>query len=185
MVNYLGVDLSLAKSGVCVISVKDRKPTVELAYLITSDKEAPIHERIDGTVTELKYLATKVSAEVVAKEASVVGRASTATNVIKTHGVYEHVLADRFSLEDVHNASIKAWARTVTGSDGKRKDKEMVAEAVLAYYGNGIRDKIYTPRGKLIDDVADAIALMTLWLEKEGVIPVKYEKKTKKEGAVK
>src|SRR5699024_8721731 len=143
--NYVGIDLSFAKSGLDVISVKDRKPSMKLAYLIVSDTKKSATERIDATVTALNYVPANVDAELLAKEASVVGRASTATNVIKTHGVYEHVLADRFSLEDVHNASIKAWARTVTGSDGKRKDKEMVAEAVLAYYGNGIRDKIYTP----------------------------------------
>src|SRR5699024_4436512 len=98
--NYVGIDLSFAKSGLAVISVKDRNPSIKLAYLIVSDTKKSATERIDATVTEIKYVAAKVDAEVLAKEASVVGRASTATNVIKTHGVYEHVLADRFSLED-------------------------------------------------------------------------------------
>src|SRR5699024_5251623 len=178
--NYVGADLSFAKTGLAVLSVKDRKPSIKLAYLIVSDTKKSATERIDATVTEIKYVAAKVDAEVLAKEASVVGRASTATNVIKTHGVYEHVLADRFSLEDVHNASIKAWARTVTGSDGKRKDKQMVADAVEKYYGESVREVLYTPRGKLLDDVADAIALMTLWLEKEGVIETKFKREKAK-----
>src|SRR5699024_8324062 len=112
-------------SGLAVISVKDRNPSIKLAYLIVSDTKKSATERIDATVTEIKYVAAKVDAEVLAKEASVVGRASTATNVIKTHGVYEHVLADRFSLEDVHNASIKAWARTVTGSRSEEHTSEL------------------------------------------------------------
>lgn len=178
--NYVGIDLSFAKSGLAVISVKDRKPSVKLAYLIVSDTKKTATERIDDTVTEIKYVVAKVGAEVLVKEASIIRQVSSATPVIKTHAVFEHELADKYRLDDVSNSTVKAWARTVTGSDGKRKDKEMVAEAVLAYYGNDLREKLYTPRGRLLDDVADAIALMTLWLEKEGIIPVKYERKKAK-----
>ena len=179
--NYVGLDLSLAKSGVAVISVKDRKPTIELAYLITSDKGKESAERIEGTVVECRFLAMKYNAEAVVKEAPIVGRSATAIPVIKTHGAFEAELNHRHAVYDVHGSTVKAWARVVTGSDGKRKDKEMVAEAVLAYYGNDLRETLYTPRGRLLDDVADAIALMTLWLEKEGVIETKF----KREKAVK
>ena len=179
--NYLGTDLSFAKSGVAVVSVKDRKPSIKLAYLITSDSKKSATERIDDTVTELKYVAAKVGAQVVAKEASIIRQVSTATPVIKTHAVFEHELADKYRIEDVSNSTVKAWARVVTGSDGKRKDKQMVADAVEKYYGESVREALYTPRGRLMDDVADAIALMTLWLEKEGVIETKF----KREKAVK
>ena len=80
--NYLGTDLSFAKSGVAVISVKDRKPSIKLAYLITSDSKKSATERIDDTVTELKYVAAKVGAQVVAKEESIIRQVSTATPVI-------------------------------------------------------------------------------------------------------
>lgn len=179
MTNYLAIDASFAKSGVAVIEVKDGKPSIKLALLIKTDTTRTPAERIDDTVTEIKYIASKVSAEVVVKEAAIVARPSTAMNVIKTHGVFEHELADKYRLDDVSNSTVKAWARTVTGSDGKRKDKEMVAEAVEKYYGGKI-DAIWTPRGKLLDDVADAIALMTLWLEREGVIETKYKRKKAK-----
>lgn len=178
--NYLGVDLSYAKSGVAVISVTNRKPSIKIAYLIESDTKKSATERIDDTVTELKYVASRTGAEVIAKEASIIRQVSTATPVIKTHAVFEHELADRYRIEDVSNSTVKAWARVVTGSDGKRKDKKMVAEAVVKYYGDDIKEKIYTPRGRLLDDVADAIALMTLWLEKEGVIETKFKREKAK-----
>ena len=179
MANYLGVDLSFAKSGVAVIEVKDGKPSIKLAYLIKSDTSKESHERIDDTITELKYVAAKVGAEALVKEASIIRQVSSATPVIKTHAVFEHELVDKYRMDDVSNSTVKAWARTVTGSDGKRNDKAMVAEAVEKYYGRKI-DEIWTPRGSLLDDVADAIALMTLWLEKEGIIPVKYKRKKAK-----
>lgn len=180
MSNYVGADLSFAKTGLSVISVKDRKPSVKLAYLIVSDTKKSATERIDDTVTEIKYVAAKVDAEVLAKEASIIRQVSTATPVIKTHAVFEHELADRYRIEDVSNSTVKAWARVVTGSDGKRKDKQMVADAIEKYYGESVREVLYTPRGKLLDDVADAIALMTLWLEKEGVIETKFKREKAK-----
>ena len=179
--NYVGLDLSLAKSGVAVISVKDRKPTIELAYLITSDKGKESADRIEGTVVECRFLATKYNAAAVVKEAPIVGRSATAIPVIKTHGAFEAELSRRHDVYDVHGSTVKAWARVVTGSDGKRKDKQMVADAVEKYYGESVREVLYTPRGRLLDDVADAIALMTLWLEREGVIETKF----KREKAVK
>ena len=176
MSNYVGLDLSYAKTGVAVISVKDRKPKIELAHLITSDKDKESNHRIDDTVTEVKLIASRTNPKVVLREAAIVGRSSSAIPVIKTHGVFESELGDRYRLEEVHGASVKAWARTVTGSDGKRRDKEMVAEAVLKYFGEDVRELIYTPRGRLLDDVADAIALTILWLEKDGVIDTKFKK---------
>lgn len=180
MSNYVGLDLSYAKTGVAVISVKDRKPAIELAYLITSDKDKESADRIDGTVVECRFLAMKYNAEAVVKESPIVGRSSTAVPVIKTHGAFEADVSPRHAIHDVHGSTIKAWARVITGSDGKRNDKQMVAEAVLAYYGNDLRETIYTPRGRLLDDVADAIALMTLWLEKEGVIETKFKREKAK-----
>lgn len=177
--NYVGVDLSYAKSGIAVIEVKNGKPTIKLAYLVKSDTAKESHERIDDTITEVKYVASKVGAEACVKEASIIRQISSATPVIKTHAIFEHELADKYRLDEVSNSTVKAWARTVTGSDGKRKDKEMIGEAVEKYYGGKI-DAIWTPRGKLLDDVADAIALMTLWLEREGVIETKYKRKKAK-----
>lgn len=144
--NYVGADLSFAKTGLAVLSVKDRKPSIKLAYLIVSDTKKSATERIDDTVTEIKYVASKVGAEVLAKEASIIRQVSTATPVIKTHAVFEHELADRYRIEDVSNSTVKAWARVVTGSDGKRKDKQMVADAVEKYYGEGVREVLETIR---------------------------------------
>lgn len=172
MTKYLGVDLSFAKSGWCVISVSDRTPTIEMAALIKSDTTKNATDRIDDTVTELRYIASRTSPLAVVKEASIIRQVSSATPVIKTHAVFEHEMSSKYRLDDVSNSTVKAWARKVTGSEGKRKDKEMVAEAVELYYGRRI-DEIWTARGRLIDDVADSIALMTLWLEREGVIETK------------
>src|SRR5699024_2567365 len=135
---------------------------------------------LDVAETEVKYDEVKVVAGVLDKVTSIISQVTTATPVIKTHAVFEHEFADKYRIEDVSNSTVKAWARVVTGSDGKRKDKQMVADAVEKYYGESVRETIYTPRGRLLDDVADAIALTTLWLEKEGAIETKYKREKAK-----
>jgi hypothetical protein len=72
-------------------------------------------------------------------------------------------LAD-YEIADVNIQTVKAWARKVTGSDGKRKDKEMIAEAVRKYFGD--------PELKLNKggDEADAIAVTLVYLIRDGAI---------------
>ena len=175
--HYLGVDLSFAKSGVAVLSVKNGKPKIEHLRLAKpnpkdSDGEnRETYERIDEMVTEIKYIANKYNVQEIAKEESLVGRASTATNVLKTHGVLEDTFKHRFKIEGIHSSTIKAWARRVTGIDKVTKEnkKTIVAEAVEKYFGEKI-EGLWTPRGALIDDIADAIAVMIIWLEKNDII---------------
>lgn len=176
--NYLGLDMSFAKTGWAVVSVNKGKPTLEKYGMITTKSDRSSHERIDDTVTEIRLIASHTDPDAIIREASIVGRASTATPVIKTHGVFEHVMNDRYLLYEIHGSTIKAWARKVLGIDGNKTDKQMVADAVEKYYGK--IDGLYTKRGRLLDDVADAIALTTAWLEREGSIEEKFKKKGKK-----
>lgn len=180
-ITILCVDLSFAKSGVAILKVKNREVSIEMAHLIKSDTAKSDTQRIDDTVTELKYIASKTNPKVVVKEESIVARQSTATKVLKTHGVYEHVLGSSYELDSVHNATIKAWARNVlkhskkhTEADSKDK-KKVVAFALEKYFGRTV-EEIWTPRGALKDDVADAIALGIIWLEQSDYIDTKFKK---------
>ena len=174
---YLGTDYSLAKSGVSIIKVEDRKPTIELAYLITSNPDKTMHQRIDETVTEIKYLAEKNDIEDIIREEGFTGTASTAIPIAKAHAIFEYLLMYKFNLDVIHNTSIKAWARRIIGKDRaeelkleepKKHSKLLIKEAVEEYYGE--IPEMYTPRGRYIDDIGDAIALLTLWLEQKDLI---------------
>ena len=176
---FLSCDLSFAKTGLAVISVKDREPTIELAYLITSNKDKLAHIRIDETVTEIKFIAGKYDVSAIIKEEGLVGASSTAIPVAKTHAVFEHQLSDRFTVDNVHPSTIKAWARRIIGKkavdqlkidEPKKHGKLLVGKAVEKYYGDSVLELLYTPRGRYIDDIGDAIALTTLWLEKQDLI---------------
>ena len=181
---YLGTDYSVAKSGMCVMEVKNRKPVIKLAYLITSDKSKTLHQRIDETVTEIKFLAEQNNITDIVREEGFVGNATTAIPIAKAHAIFEYQLMHKFNLDIVHNTTIKAWSRKVIGKERatqlkkdepKKHSKLLIKEAIEEYYGN--IPELYTPRGAYIDDIGDAIALMTLWLEKQDLIDIKYNKK--------
>ena len=180
---YLSCDVSMAKTGIAILSVENRKPKIELAYLITSNKDKDLHIRIDETITEIKYLAGKYDVSAIVKEQGFVGRAETAIPIAKTHAIFEHVLTDRFVVDNIHNTSIKAYARKIIGKERekqlkieepKKHSKLLIKEAVEKYYGDV--PELYTSRGAYIDDIGDAILLMTLWLEKEDIIDTRYVK---------
>lgn len=169
---YVGFDLSYAKTGWAVIEVIDRIPQVLTAGLIKSNTDKESYERIDDTVTEIKYILSHTTPKTVIKEASIIGKYSSATPIIKTHAVYEHELARMYHLEDIANMTVKKWARRVTGAEGKRRDKMLIAEAVEKYFDKRF-EVLWTKRGKLIDDTADAIALTIAYLEKNDLIDIK------------
>lgn len=83
--------------------------------------------------------------------------------IFKAHGVTEFSLAD-YNIEDINIQTVKAWARRVTNSPGKRNDKDMIAEAVRIYFGDP--DLPLNKGG----DEADAIAVTLVHLIREGLV---------------
>ena len=166
---YLGIDLSLTKTGWAIISVKDRRPSVIDFGLLTTDAKMTDGERLRTIVDGMRYIVEQYPDinESVAREKGIVKFPLPTMQVFKAHGSFEYAMVD-YNVEDVPIATVKAWARRVTDSPGRRNDKEMVAEAVTKYYGKEIG--LYTPRGKLIDDISDAIAVITVWLIRNGLL---------------
>jgi len=166
---YLGIDLSLTKTGWAIIEVTDGKPSVVDFGLLKTTADLPDGERLRQIVDGMREIVEQYPDihESVAREAGIVKFPKPTMQVFKAHGAFEYALVD-YSVEDVPLATVKAWARRITDSPGRRNDKEMVAEAVTKYYGREI--DFYTPRGKLIDDISDAIAVITVWLINNEII---------------
>lgn len=161
----LALDTSLSKSGWAVITVTNGRPSVTDYGLIKSDAKLSDGERLrqihSGILSVLERYPDVD--KVIPIEDGIV-RFNTATKQIaKARGVIEFSLAD-YTLVGVNIASIKAWARRVTGSPGKRNDKAMIAEAVALYYADATIE--FNKGG----DIADAVAVGTVYLINEGVI---------------
>ena len=162
----LSLDLSFAKTGWAVTNIKNDQCILIDSGLIVSDKSLDDIDRIIDTINQIEKIYKKYNPDLTLKEKSLIGRSSTATNVIKTHAVFEYIFYSNLRpYEDVHNGTIKKWARKYMELDKVTDKKIMVANAVEKYYNKRI-DTIWGTRGRLIDDVSDAIAITITYLNK-------------------
>lgn len=157
--SYLGLDISLTKTGWAVLTVSPEGHVQITDYgLIKSNPKLSDGERLrqiyDGVADVIDRFP--IQSQII-REGGIVRFNLPTKQIFKAHGVIEYVLVD-FEILDVNIATVKAWARRVTGSAGRRNDKDMIAEAVRLYYGN--------PELKLNKegDEADAIAVATTFL---------------------
>lgn len=170
----MSLDYSFANSGVCISKIIDDKITVLYSDVLLSDKYLEAISRSSGLVSRLMDLYDEYEPNVVVKEAPFVGRASTAKGVLYAHAILELEFHKRdIDIEDVHNATLKAYCRKYltdkafyTKEELKQFDKkQIVAEFLKAYFSSDMPE-IYTKRGRLEDDKADAIALSIYYKEK-------------------
>ena len=141
-------------------------------YLSDKDKEAI--PRVTGLVEDIFDLYDKYSPDIIVKEAGFIGRSSTAKNVMYAHAILELVAYNKgIEIEEIHNATLKAYCKKYlidkafyTKEELKQFDKkQIVAEFLKAYFSSDMSE-IYTKRGKLQNDISDAIALSVFYHEK-------------------
>lgn len=153
----LALDTSLTKSGWAVLTVDNGKPSIVDYGLIKSNAKLSDGERLREIHSGIMDVLSRYSVDnVIPREAGIVQFNLPTKQIFKAHGVTEFALAD-YEIFDVNIQTVKAWARRVTGSPGKRNDKAMIAEAVTIMYGEGIA---FNKGG----DIADAIAVGTVYL---------------------
>lgn len=171
----MALDMSFSKSGVAIFDFSGSKIHILLAELFTSNKDLDDIERIYETVNYIETLRCVYKIDLTIKESAIVGKSSTALPVIKTHGALEyHYFHDTLPLSEVHNSTLKSYCRRYliennhyTKEDIKQfNKKEIVAEFLKKYFDSDMK-MIYTKRGRLIDDIADAIAIGVYTYEKD------------------
>lgn len=160
----LALDTSLTKSGWAVLSVDNGKPSIVDYGLIQSNAKLSDGERLREIHSGIMDVLSRYSVDnVIPREAGIVRFNLPTKQIFKAHGVTEFALAD-YEIHDINIQTVKAWARRVTGSPGKRNDKAMIAEAVRIYFDD--------PSLKLNKegDMADAISVGVTYLLSEGII---------------
>lgn len=160
----LSLDTSLTKSGWAILSVDNGKPSIVDYGLIKSNAKLSDGERLREIHSGIMDVLSMYSVDnVIPREAGIVRFNLPTKQIFKAHGVTEFALAD-YEIRDINIMTVKAWARRVTGSPGKRNDKAMIAEAVRMYFDD--------PSLKLNKegDMADAISVGVTYLLSEGII---------------
>lgn len=165
----LSLDYSFAKTGWSITDIKD-KPQLIACGLIKSNSSLDVIERIDYHIADIEKIYKVYNPDLVLKEGAIIGRSSTAMNVVKAHAVLEYVYYQRIRpLENIHNATVKSVCRkilTVNEIDYKELDKKLiVAKAVELYYGKRIPE-MWNKNENPVDDISDAIAIPIAYYEK-------------------
>lgn len=173
----LSLDYSYSKTGWAVTNLNMQQSKIDLINcgLLVSPKDMEFINRVNSHIEDIEDIIHKYDPDIIVKESAIMGRASTGIPVIKAHGVLEQYNYEHFHLDmqEIHNQTIKAWARKflldndiLSKEDIKQSDKKVVvANAVESYYSQIIFE-MYTRRGRLIDDVSDAIAIGIIYCEK-------------------
>lgn len=172
----IALDFSQAKTGICVMKCNKKKPKILHTELDVTNTKIEGIERTKQTIDKVRELYKDYDAKIVVKESAIIFRASTGLPVIKSHGALEYdMLLNAVPVDEVHNSTIKARAKRILEENKYSKEdikklnkKEIVAKAIEMYYNkdSSVKERIYTERGKLIDDVADAIMLGIVYSEK-------------------
>lgn len=162
---YLSLDTSLTKSGWAVLQLSSGKVSLVDYGLIKSNAKLSDGERLRQIHAGIQDVLDKYPdvQKVIPREAGIVRFNLPTKQVFKAHGVTEFSLAD-YEIYDINIMTVKAWARRITGSPGKRSDKAMIAEAVRLYFGDQM---MKLNKG---GDEADAISVGVVYLEKNGLL---------------
>ena len=180
----MSLDYSYANSGICVAEVDLSSPsqshsesdkiTILYADVFLSDKKLDTIPRISGLIDKILGLYDEYKPDIIVRESPFIGRSSTAKNVLYAHALLESELYNRqLEIEEIHNATLKAYCKKYliekafyTKEELKQFDKkQIVAEFLKAYFSSDMPE-IYTARGRLEDDKADAICLSVFHFEK-------------------
>ena len=170
----MSLDYSFANSGICISKIIDDKIVILYSNVFLSDKKLDTIPRILGLIDKILELYDEHRPDIIVRESPFIGKSSTAKNVLYAHALLESELYNRqLKIEEIHNATLKAYCRKYltdksfyTKEELKQFDKkQIVAEFLKAYFSSDMPE-IYTKRGKLQNDISDAICLSVFYFEK-------------------
>ena len=170
----MSLDYSFANSGICISKIIDDKIVILYSDVYLSDKKLDTIPRISGLIDKILELYDKYKPDIIVREEAFVGRTSTAKGVLYAHAILELETYQRdIEILDIHNATLKAYCKKYltekefyTKEELKQFDKkQIVAEFLKAYFSSDMPE-IYTKRGKLQNDISDAICLSVFYFEK-------------------
>lgn len=161
---YLSLDTSLTKSGWAVLAPFGGRAVLVEYGLIKSDSKLSDGERLRQIHAGIQgVIGRHELQQAIPREAGIVRFNLPTKQIFKAHGVTEFSLSD-YEIHDINIQTVKAWARKLTGSPGKRNDKDMIAEAVRIYFGDP------SLRLNKEGDEADAIAVGLVYLQQQKII---------------
>lgn len=167
----LALDIS-ASPGVALIEIKNGKPHLQAVDHLETDSKLTDAQRyaiIESWLTQFIY-DNKAKPNAVVREKFIKGGSKRATQLV--FGAWASIdrALNTFDLkvDDKDEIVASRVKKYISGKGGASKDE--VAVGVIRYLGEDVRSLIYTEKGRLLDDMADAIAIGLAWAIEKGMI---------------
>lgn len=166
----LSLDIS-ASPGAAVLEFKDGAPKlidVDHAATDSGATDSERYEYVRSLATQMVYEHKPFDR--IVREKFIRGGSKRSTQLVfGAWGSIDMALgAFGYSVDDKDEIVASRVKKYVGGKGGA--SKEEVAEGVIRILGEDVRPLLYTERGRLIDDRADAIAIGLAWAIEEGLI---------------
>src|SRR5699024_1539617 len=166
----LSFDIS-ASPGVAVIDIKNGTPRLIYVDHVVTDAGATDSQRYEY----VRSLATKAVYEHRPFDASVREKfikggstRSTQLGFGAWSAIHLALASFGYSVDDKDEIVASRVKKLIGGKGSAKKDE--VAAGVIRLLGEEVRPLLYTERGRLIDDRADAIAIGLAWAMRKGLI---------------
>lgn len=152
----LAMDLSMSSPGFAAIALHDGKPIVLETSVIKTNPKSTHGERLVEIVVELEDLMHKYKPANLVREKGFSRFPQVTQTLFKVVGVVDMCAYTDLGLE-VHEIAVTSVKKAVT--DNGKATKEEVADKVFQLYQIDNTEEYFTPKGKLIDDKTDALAV--------------------------
>jgi len=166
----LALDIS-ASPGIAVLEIKDGAPRLIAVDHVVTDSSATDAQRYEY----VRSLATRIIYEnkpfdKIVREKFIRGGSKRSTQLV--FGAWSTIDmalgAFGYSVDDKDEIVASSVKKYVGGRGGA--SKEEVAAGVIKRLGEDVRPLLYTERGRLLDDRADAVAIGLAWAIRKGII---------------
>ena len=166
----LAFDIS-ASPGVAVLEIKDGAPRLISVDHVVTDSSATDAQRYEY----VRSLATRMIYEnkpfdKIVREKFIRGGSKRSTQLV--FGAWSTIDmalgAFGYSVDDKDEIVASSVKKIIGGKGGA--SKEEVAAGVIKRLGEDVRPLLYTERGRLLDDRADAVAIGLAWAIRKGLI---------------
>lgn len=168
----LSFDIS-ASPGVAVIDIKNKKPKLIAVDHVITDSSATDSQRYEY----VRALATRFAYEyrpfdAIVREKFIKGGSKRSTQLVFGAWSSIDMALGQFgySVNDKDEIVASSVKKTIGGKGGA--SKEEVAAGVIDILGEDVEPLLYTEKGRLIDDRADAIAIGLTYANKKGLIRI-------------
>src|SRR5699024_7209274 len=162
-IRILSFDIS-ASPGVALLEIRDGKPkllTVDHVVTASDFTDAQRFVYIQSFVTQFVHEAGHIDA--IVREKFIRGGSKRSSQLV--FGAWASV--DRalatygYEIDEKDEIVASRVKKYIGGKGGAKKDE--VADGVIRMIGEDVRPLLFTERGKLLDDRADAIAIGLAW----------------------